>query len=635
MLILNVDYPIWFLIFSILSFLNHQLLKPIIDVNELTLVGIAILQSVWISSVMSLVYSGIKLKAGQGGRTFSFILIIYVVGFYGINCVLFNLMNMPLTMAFSMLNAGRWEDFLVTIRATQIPEQTFYKLGVVFVALGVLVKFLLKISDRIVRFKPININELKFFLKLFVLSASLTVLSQYGMQKKLDPTQYETALEGLILTPELFSPNTTKLRLKVSLLPYKRSDKVKEVENDSFSNIPENANVFYFVAESLRGDFVTEDIMPSLFKFSEENTSFKYPRSNSNATHLSWHSMHLSEYPMYWPIYHSYRFWSGSSPIQSFIRAGFKVHVFTKKINQKFFNSHKMYYGSNEELLSTTFVAEDSYHGGADQQIIEATIKAVEKEGKSGRNLYIVYLDGAHHNYKWPSTFKPVFVPIIDSFQYYRFNYGPEEVEGIRNRYKNCLRVYDNQFNYFFTELKRLGVYEDSRIAIVGDHAEEFMEHESLIHSANLYNTNIEVGLFMKVPQLPKSKMDAVMSQINVLPTLLDSVGAYSEKSPPNLQGTSVISNPDHLDFALSFASCGTIVPDRAVITTKFGKLFFDFDDKTPLLSDYIKIVGLTDNQDIPMAEYQNNPELLKKIIQKEFLPHLKKSKLFSHIDFY
>ena len=59
-------------------------------------------------------------------------------------------------------------------------------------------------------------------------------------------------------------------------------------------------DIYLFVIESLREDYITVENSPHLNQFKEKNVSFDLTLSNANATHNSWFSLFHSKFPFYW-----------------------------------------------------------------------------------------------------------------------------------------------------------------------------------------------------------------------------------------------------------------------------------------------------------------------------------------------
>ncbi|MFC1752247.1 sulfatase [Thermoproteota archaeon] len=142
---------------------------------------------------------------------------------------------------------------------------------------------------------------------------------------------------------------------------------------------------------------------------------------------------------------------------------------------------------------------------------------------------------------------------------------------------------YDSEINYtdkhigrLLKELKRLGVYDNSVIILVGDHGEEFMERGFLGHDTSLYQELIHVPLIIKLPYQNKKGtfVDSYISTINIMPSLLD---LLEFEIPSDLEGEAIDFNrPNDVVEANIFS----ISPTKCIIS-KQKKLIFS--KKEPL----------------------------------------------------
>ncbi len=83
----------------------------------------------------------------------------------------------------------------------------------------------------------------------------------------------------------------------------------------------------------------------------------------------------------------------------------------------------------------------------------------------------------------------------------------------------------DKVLGKIFDHLKALDLWESTLIVIVNDHGDEFMEHGDWSHTGQLYQEIIEGIWIMHNPGLfkPATKIQGLVSHLDLLPTLLDS----------------------------------------------------------------------------------------------------------------
>jgi len=123
-----------------------------------------------------------------------------------------------------------------------------------------------------------------------------------------------------------------------------------------------------------------------------------------------------------------------------------------------------------------------------------------------------------------------------------------EGAEEMKRLYRGEIEYLDAQFQLLIDKLKSYKLYDDTLIALVSDHGEEFQEHGGWWHGLTLYDEQIRVPLLVKwaknmggVPEIGSDARAHVARTIDVAPTLAAAAGA---KIPEAMQGT---------DLALGF----------------------------------------------------------------------------------
>ena len=132
-----------------------------------------------------------------------------------------------------------------------------------------------------------------------------------------------------------------------------------------------------------------------------------------------------------------------------------------------------------------------------------------------------------------------------------------EMAERMHQLYVGEIAYLDANFGKLIAELERLGLYDESVIALVADHGEEFHEHGGFWHGLTLYDEQIRVPLLVKwaksAPAAPPDARGEPARLIDVAPTLLARAGA---PIPARMQGIDLTTLPatrapgDQLVFA-------------------------------------------------------------------------------------
>jgi arylsulfatase A-like enzyme len=112
---------------------------------------------------------------------------------------------------------------------------------------------------------------------------------------------------------------------------------------------------------------------------------------------------------------------------------------------------------------------------------------------------------------------------------------SPEKAH-LTSQYDGTIAYEDKEIGSLVTRLRELGLYENTLIIITGDHGEAFGEHDLIQHAVgSVYQDLVHVPLLVKYPgQRQGHQSDALVSQVDLMPTVLDVVGC---PVPPEVQG--------------------------------------------------------------------------------------------------
>ncbi len=113
--------------------------------------------------------------------------------------------------------------------------------------------------------------------------------------------------------------------------------------------------------------------------------------------------------------------------------------------------------------------------------------------------------------------------------------------------YDRKVQAADERLGSFLARLKAQGVYDDSVIAIVSDHGDEFMEHGYVDHGATLCQHQLGVVMMVRFPGYTRRMdVDTPVRTIDLFPTIFDAMGLEGPAGVdavsllPLLQGTTV-----------------------------------------------------------------------------------------------
>lgn len=173
--------------------------------------------------------------------------------------------------------------------------------------------------------------------------------------------------------------------------------------------------------------------------------------------------------------------------------------------------------------------------------------------------LYLHLLD-AHWPYAVPETYAskwadPAHVERIragdwralrDAINHGERELAEAELEALIALYDGSIRYMDDQLALLWSKLKREGLSETTVISVISDHGEEFMEHGRLGHGHGLYENLLQVPWILHIPGSPGRRIEARVSLLDLMPTLLHSAGIGDGLG--GLQGINRLLQPEHED---------------------------------------------------------------------------------------
>ncbi|MBS0626085.1 MAG: sulfatase-like hydrolase/transferase [Verrucomicrobia bacterium] len=292
-------------------------------------------------------------------------------------------------------------------------------------------------------------------------------------------------------------------------------------------------NIYFFIIETLRRDFIEPDIAPNMAAFGQENISFPHSYANANYTMLSWFALLHGGFPHRWTEARD-QWKEGSVPLRILKKLGYKIKVFSAA-DMSYFNIDKVLFGSERQLLDQIEEYTALRHlepCDRDALAVDACLKQLD-ENKNG-TAYFFFLDSTHSEYSFPKDFPLKFEPISKEISYLTIGKTSGDLNLLKNKYKNSIAYVDSLAGKFLTALKEKNLYTESIIIFTGDHGEEFFEEGALFHGTHLNQYQTSVPILCKMNQ-NHWKIDPkrdIISHVDIFPTIIHSLTrstAYSD----------------------------------------------------------------------------------------------------------
>jgi arylsulfatase A-like enzyme len=177
----------------------------------------------------------------------------------------------------------------------------------------------------------------------------------------------------------------------------------------------------------------------------------------------------------------------------------------------------------------------DSHADETAPQVVARALDWLRERPVAGEPWFLfVHLWDVHYDYVPPSPYDRMFDPDyegdldVTDFEHnpaIALDMAPRDLEHLRARYDGEIRWLDGQLAPLLAEIEARD--EQTVLALVADHGEEFFEHGKKGHFRNLFETSVRVPFILVHPGTvePGSTVDAVVGLDDVAPTLLGLAG--------------------------------------------------------------------------------------------------------------
>lgn len=524
---------------------------------------------------------------------FSLLLLCRVIDF-----LLVRLMDISVWHGMEFFFQETFSNMIEMMLATTIqPKVWFLSLGaaVGFVFIGwIIFHYMHKLYVK----KPLFFSSRTLF-GFFAVSFAILACQDLGLHFYSSPLGNDIYTKALPWKRTLFMPEGDVIEMggylgkTVGDLPWKGSD-------SSLFSLERKPDIFLFVVESLREDFLNEQTMPTLDAFRKQTVQFSKTLAPSNATHTSWFSIFYSAYPFHWPRYYNKQWGLGSPALALFKKMGYQIHIYTAS-GMNFYSMKRVLFGDKGQNIDSLkeFQLGGTIPCEADKGAVEALCHDLSTSSQKGGRLHIVFLDSTHFDYSWPKE-ETVFTPIEERVNYLKIAYERNNLDKLQNRYRNSLHYVDTLFHKFQETAQKEGLWDDSVVIFTADHGEEYNECGCMFHASNLSSPQIQIPLYMKLSEDSTSSWQLSSSQkastMDIFPTLFNYL--IGDDSASSLfQGKSL--------FTREPSSCligarynGMLCPYQFYLQSNEYRMILEFcDTKDIFRSNQVRVVAIENAQ--------------------------------------
>ena len=277
-------------------------------------------------------------------------------------------------------------------------------------------------------------------------------------------------------------------------------------------------NIVWMIAESLRADMLTPEIMPATWKFAGKAYRFTRHYSGSNSTRMGVFSLFYGLYGNFWfPFLESRQ-----GPVL------FKV-LQDQGYQGRFFSSQGFTYPEFDKTVFASFPKEvlQSFAIGPgwvrDQRNITDLLSFLEDRDRSRPFMTYMFFESPHARYYFPPE-SVIRTPYLEEFNYATMD-RKRDMPLIFNRYVNSVHHLDKEIARVLDYLVDSKLLDDTIVIITGDHGEEFMEHGHWGHGSSFVDEQTLVPMVLWMPGTGSGTVDRMTSHLDVVPTILPMFG--------------------------------------------------------------------------------------------------------------
>ncbi len=559
-------------------YITYATLQALFEVGMLVLIG------TWVQEKFPKVLNKLFIVA-----TFV-LLLIHLVDF-----PLMRLMDMSIWYSFGFIFEESLDNFVEMLKASNVSIQTWILLGMAATVLVLIGLFLFKHADRLSSRRSFKFSYRAAGLFVISVISSLAVFD-YSTAHFAAAQCDSKFLKALPWKTTLFVSAYPTLKLP-SALALKPGQAWYEKKLETLDVKPvRKPNIYLFVAESMREDFLTPEVAPTLAAFRKENLSFPCAVAAANATHKSWFSLFHSVYTFSWGNRQPKEWSIGSVPLEVLKKAGYQIHVLSAS-ELNYYQMDKILFGKNRGAASDYRVFSEHEAHENDAACISELITNMESAEEG--HLFIVFFESTHFDYSWPPDLHIPSRPFASAIDYIHASYSKDGVEGIKNRYRHAIYHIDQQFNRFLTALKKHPKQEEAVVVFTSDHGEEFYEEERLFHASNLNRAQTQVPIYYKLPT--KAPLPTLTSHLDIFPTLLDHVFGDTVSFQGWFDGESILRPREH-SFTITTRFNASRSPYEFLITTEDEMVVARFKNRDDVThSKVLEIISHKNREEVPI----------------------------------
>ncbi len=327
-------------------------------------------------------------------------------------------------------------------------------------------------------------------------------------------------------------------------------------------------NIVWLVAESLRADMLTAEIMPNVWEYSEKNFRFNHHYSGGNRTRMGMFSMFYGLYAPYWYAFEEQKI---SSPIlDTLMSQNYQLQINTSQSFSYPELNHTVFVNVPRENMQE--LNDDPVTWKRDEKNITDILQFLDQRDSQRPFFNFMFFEATHAPYMFPDS-DAIRDNYIREMNYAKLNLGTD-ISQIKNRYINAAHSVDKQIGRLLRYLEDHNLTDKTIVIITGDHGEEFMEkgHWGHGHNAVFPEEQIHVPMVLSIPGSTSRVVNYTTSHLDIPATILPMLGVVSDPQDYSF-GDSLLAKSRNSFVVGNYNYISYIDPDY--------KLTFPFTGKT------------------------------------------------------
>lgn len=361
---------------------------------------------------------------------------------------------------------------------------------------------------------------------------------------------------------------------------YKPAQKIKTTVSGSIMKYPLNKlkfkvpekkkNVILILVDSMRGDMFNPEVMPYLYRMSEEIPSAKFMQhfSGGNCTKTGVFSLFYGIPGFYFD--QAMRSGTGAAMIDSFMENGYDMKIFSSgTLAAPPFN--RTIFVNVPDLNSNSKGASKLER---DMSCFKNFSDFLKTRDKSKPYFAFLFLDGLHGN-SIAKGFKRKFGSTMQHINYLNITNNEEGRNRLLTFTKDATNYMDHALNEFFTQNNiRDEIAKDTVLVITADHGNEYGETEMLNwgHNSNFARFQTHVPLVIFGLDRPSATISYRTSAMDVSATVMQDVLGCSNEISDYSIGRNLFDSADRpYIISTSYLETALIYKNQVFAMTVYG----------------------------------------------------------------